>query len=211
MSAAVERLIAAAGWFGRNDLATAHLDPRGVIVERDAITIDHELATLPAPFMIGRNSYHMGGVLAPWTVIGRYCSLSRSVDIGVALAVEPTATPDRPPDPPDAAQGARPAERPITVIGCDVWMGANSCVVEGVRVGHGAVIGGHSVITEDVAPYAIVGGNPARVIRNRFPPELVERLLASRWWTLPPDLVGRLPKHDLEASLRIAEGYGRRT
>ena len=75
---------------------------------------------------------------------------------------------------------------PRTTIGNDVWIGQNVLIKPGVTIGNGAVVGMGSVVTEDVSPYTIVAGNPARVIRPRFSPELAERLLASRWWELEP-------------------------
>ena len=76
-----------------------------------------------------------------------------------------------------------PAE---TVIGNDVWIGAGTFIRPGVTVGNGAVVGMGSVVTRDVAPYTIVAGNPARVIRTRFPEELCRRLDASCWWDRDP-------------------------
>ncbi len=71
---------------------------------------------------------------------------------------------------------------PKTVIGNDVWIGFGAKIRAGVSVGHGAVIGMGSVVTSDVAPYAIVAGNPAREIRRRFSPEICDGLLRSEWW-----------------------------
>jgi virginiamycin A acetyltransferase len=62
-------------------------------------------------------------------------------------------------------------------------------VLPGVTVGHGAVVAAASVVASDVPPYAIVGGNPARVIRRRYEDEDVERLLRAAWWDWPPELV----------------------
>ena len=69
-----------------------------------------------------------------------------------------------------------------TVVGNDVWMGYEALVMPGVQIGHGAIIASRSVVTADVPPYAIVGGNPARVIRRRFPDETVAALLDIAWW-----------------------------
>jgi acetyltransferase-like isoleucine patch superfamily enzyme len=71
------------------------------------------------------------------------------------------------------------------VIGSDVWIGYGSVILSGIKVGHGAVIAAGSVVTREVPPYAIVGGNPARIIRYRFTPEQIEALLAIAWWDWP--------------------------
>jgi len=63
------------------------------------------------------------------------------------------------------------------IIGDDVWLGMNSTIMSGLRVGQGAVIGACSVVTKDVPPYAIVGGNPAAIIKYRFEPEVIAKLL----------------------------------
>jgi len=80
-----------------------------------------------------------------------------------------------------AAPSAWP-HRGDTCVGNDVWIGYAVTILPGVTIGDGAVIGSMSVVTGDVPPYAIVGGNPARVIRYRFDDATVARLLALRWW-----------------------------
>lgn len=70
-------------------------------------------------------------------------------------------------------------------IGNDVWIGHGATILNGVTIGDGAVIGAMAVVASDVEPYAIVVGNPARAIRLRFPPQIVSRLLAVRWWDWP--------------------------
>lgn len=67
-------------------------------------------------------------------------------------------------------------------IGNDVWIGSSVTIMSGVTIADGAAIAASSCVTQDVAPYAIVGGNPARLLRNRFDASTVERLLAIRWW-----------------------------
>lgn len=74
-----------------------------------------------------------------------------------------------------------------TVIGNDVWFGRNCVVMPGVKIGDGAIVAAHSVVTKDVEPYSVVGGNPARFIKKRFDDELTELLLRFKWWDLPPD------------------------
>lgn len=67
-------------------------------------------------------------------------------------------------------------------IGNDVWIGHAAIIMPGVTVGDGAIVGSGAVVTKDVAPYTIVGGVPAALIRHRFPPEIARRIQQSRWW-----------------------------
>jgi acetyltransferase-like isoleucine patch superfamily enzyme len=77
---------------------------------------------------------------------------------------------------------------PVT-IGNDVWIGARAMVMDGVEIGHGAVVAAGAVVTKSVPPYAIVGGVPARVIRYRFAPEVISALLEIAWWNWPYALI----------------------
>ena len=77
------------------------------------------------------------------------------------------------------------AERPTaadTVVGNDVWIGTDVVVMPGVTIGDGAIVAATSTVTSDVAPYTVVGGNPATLIRERFDRQQVERLLRIAWW-----------------------------
>ncbi len=85
--------------------------------------------------------------------------------------------------PPHMAQLPRKGD---TVIGNDVWIGRESVIMPGVKVGDGAIIAACSVVAKDVPPYTVFGGNPARQLKCRFDPELTSLLLAFRWWDLPP-------------------------
>ena len=73
------------------------------------------------------------------------------------------------------------------VVGNDVWIGREAIVLSGCTIGDGAVIGARAVVTRDVAPYAIVAGNPAETIRMRFEPDEIAALLRIRWWEWPPE------------------------
>jgi virginiamycin A acetyltransferase len=72
-----------------------------------------------------------------------------------------------------------------TVVGNDVWFGYRATVMPGVRIGHGAIIAAGAVVISDVPDYGIVGGNPATLIRTRYPAEDIARLLALAWWDWP--------------------------
>jgi len=78
---------------------------------------------------------------------------------------------------------------PAPVIEHDVWIGQHVQLARGIRIGTGAVIAAGAVVTRDVPPYAIVGGVPAKIIRYRFPPDIIDRLLASRWWEYSPAIL----------------------
>ena len=69
-----------------------------------------------------------------------------------------------------------------TVIGNDVWIGYEAVIMPGVTIGDGAIVAAKSVVVKDVQPYTIVGGNPAKLIRQRFEPEVIEVLLMVAWW-----------------------------
>ena len=76
-----------------------------------------------------------------------------------------------------------------TVVGNDVWFGHEALVMPGVTIGDGAIVASRAVVTRDVAPYTIVGGNPAALIRKRFSDEVIADLLEIRWWDWPPELI----------------------
>lgn len=78
-----------------------------------------------------------------------------------------------------------------TVVGNDVWIGYDALIMPGVKIGHGAIIGARAVVTKDVPPYTIVGGNPAKEIRRRFDAVTVEALLQVAWWDWPMDKITR--------------------
>ena len=85
-----------------------------------------------------------------------------------------------------------PRSRGDINVGSDVWIGYGSLIRSGVTIGDGAVVGMGSVVTKDIPPYAIAAGNPARVVRQRFAPEVVAELLKLAWWNQPQELVRRI-------------------
>ncbi|WP_299454503.1 CatB-related O-acetyltransferase [uncultured Microscilla sp.] len=88
-------------------------------------------------------------------------------------------------------------------IGNDVWLGYKATIMAGVTIGDGAIVGSHAVVTKDVPPYAVVGGNPAKEIRLRFSPEVVSQLLKIQWWNWELEKITRnvhlLTSNDVEA------------
>ena len=69
-----------------------------------------------------------------------------------------------------------------TVVGNDVWIGSEAMIMPGVQIGDGAVIGSRALVTKDVEPYSIVGGNPAKLIKKRFSDDDIQKLQEMKWW-----------------------------
>lgn len=119
--------------------------------------------------------------------IGRFCSIADKVIIGGAfhpmqwVSTSPVFYHGR-----DSVKKKfsefKKEEVKRTEIGHDVWIGNYVLIKQGVKIGTGAVIGMGSVVTKDVPPYEIWGGNPAKCIRKRFDDGLIRRLLESKWW-----------------------------
>lgn len=102
-----------------------------------------------------------------------------------------------------------------TVVGNDVWIGYDSLIMPGVQIGNGAVVASASVVVSDVPAYTIVGGNPARTIRQRFPVEHITRLEQIAWWDWPIETVTEnlelIVSGDVDALEAAAEKSGQRS
>jgi virginiamycin A acetyltransferase len=129
-------------------------------------------------------------------IIGRFCAIASGVRFLMAGAnhadVGPSTFPfgvfGRPWDTTMDIVMSAPS-RGDTVVGNDVWLGYSALVLPGVTIGHGAAVAAGSVVARDVPPYAVVAGNPARVVRLRLSEEDVERLMRAAWWNWPIELV----------------------
>ena len=106
-----------------------------------------------------------------------------------------------------------PATRGDVVIGNDVWIGTGVFILSGVKIGDGAVLGAKSVVAKDVPPYAIVCGNPAKIIKYRFDKESIQKLLAIAWWNWPDEeirtIVPMLLSKDIGTFLEYCERNGK--
>lgn len=127
--------------------------------------------------------------------VGSFCSIASGVSVGGAhhpiefMSTSPVFLSHK-----DSVKSkfGRHDYLPITrtTIGHDVWIGERAIIKAGVNIGHGSVVGMGSVVTKDVPPYSIVAGNPARLIRMRFPARVIEALLRMNWWNLSdPELL----------------------
>lgn len=110
--------------------------------------------------------------------IGRYCSIGRHVILGQDPRNHPV---DWLSSSPRFAQNYKSNTAPLEV-GHDVWIGHRATIMAGIKIGNGAIVGCDSVVTKDVPPYAIVAGNPAKLIRYRFDADTISHLQSLQWW-----------------------------
>jgi acetyltransferase-like isoleucine patch superfamily enzyme len=124
-------------------------------------------------------------------IIGKYCSIADRVKIFLGgnhridwVTTYPfNALPQFFPNAKEIS--GHPATKGDVVIGNDVWIGHGATIMSGVSIGHGAVVAAEAVVSKNIGPYEIWGGNPARFIKKRFDDETIERLLALNWWDWP--------------------------
>ena len=172
---------------------------------------------------VGAFSYFYSGLAVRMESVGRYCSIAGQVRIGdhehpidwmssspayyndERFAFHPAGVTTRVPE--DRCTFRKSAPR----IGNDVWIGSRATILRDVTIGDGAIVAADAVVTKDVPPYAIVGGVPAKTIRYRFEPDVIERLMAVRWWRFSPAQLDGIDVTDVEPALdeierRIADG-----
>lgn len=124
-------------------------------------------------------------------VVGRFCQIAHGVRFITSsanhatsgLTTYPFAVFD-----PSAMEAYQPDTRD-TVVGHDVWLGHGAIVCPGARIGSGVIVGAGAVVRGTVPDYAVVAGNPAEVVRMRFAPEVVARLIGLAWWNWRPERI----------------------
>ncbi len=187
---------------GSRDIANS-IRYKGAIVDRGCCI--NERSRLADNSRIQQNTYFLNSSIGQYSYVGRnsliqnaeigaFCSIANDVCIG--LGAHPISNFSTSPvfyrrdNPLKVRLIDRTSDfveyHPIAIAN-DVWIGARAIIMDGVKVGNGAVIAANSVVTKDVPDYAIVGGVPARILKFRFSEEKINSLLDSHWWSWPID------------------------
>ncbi|KAA8672642.1 CatB-related O-acetyltransferase [Pantoea dispersa] len=198
----------------RNDFDITPYNDIDNVYSRDFIE-QHGLITSEAVQIIKRGSFVKKGVsIGKFTYIrenshidscvkiGSYCSIAANVTIGPDnhplnwLSTHPFQCVNTP-----RLDYMHGNDNTPTIIGNDVWIGRGALILKGVSVGHGAIIGGGAVVTKDVPPYAIVGGNPARIIKYRFNKDTIRELMELKWWDMDVSLLHGISFDEIEKAI----------
>jgi chloramphenicol O-acetyltransferase type B len=153
------------------------------------VTVQHDCCLINV--LIGDFSYVSSGTQLDLTQIGKFCSLGPQILSGCGghpinlVSTNPVFFSTFTQSGVTFATKDCFEDRKDIIIGHDVWIGARAFIKDGIKVGNGAVVAAGAVVVKDVPDYAIVGGTPAKIIRYRFPPEVIQRLLAIQWWNWP--------------------------
>lgn len=152
---------------------------------------------------IGAYSYTGMNTVIKHASIGKFCSISWGVSISGGIHNYNLISPH-----PfihlksfGLVDSGEEIEKKKIIIGNDVWIGANATILPGIEIGNGAIVGAGSVVTKNVPDYAIVVGNPAKVIKYRFSDEKIKLLKELCWWELPENIIKEnieLFKHDFD-------------
>lgn len=164
--------------------------------KKETLTRDHIIGP---NYVIGDHTYGEPTILqfdqTTRLVMGRFCSISDQVTLilgGNHRSDWITTYPFpafKESWPEAAAIQGHPASKGDIIIGHDVWIGYGATILSGVTIGSGAVIGAQAVISCDVAPYAVMAGNPAREIKKRFDDTIIAQLLQLAWWNWPEERI----------------------
>jgi acetyltransferase-like isoleucine patch superfamily enzyme len=160
---------------------------------------------------IGSHAYVGTNSHVQYATIGSFVSIGPEVRVGLGthpvhmVSTYPSFYASRASAAVPMARNAAVQEYAPITIGSDVWIGSRAMVVDGVAIGHGAVIAAGAVVTKNVEPYAIVGGVPARVLRHRFGPDIVTDLLSIAWWNWPHDLIRERAEDFADVELFVAK------
>lgn len=177
---------------------------RGSIFEEN-VSFNSPITNANNRVFLGAHSYmNDGGYIRSNVFIGRYCSIGRRVTILAArhnmhiLSTSPALNNGNEVYTSEQKEMLGINTTPVRVIiENDVWIGDGAVIMPGVRIATGAVIAANCVVTKDVPPYAIFGGVPGKLIKYRFPTEIKEQLLSTRWWNMDYKTINSMPKKNI--------------
>ena len=158
--------------------------------------------------VLGDYSYIGGRCVVHNSTFGKYCSIASGCRIGLGIhptdyvSTHPVFYTRRESFWQSVSQAPAIEEYRRIIIGNDVWIGTNAIIRDGVEIGTGSVVAAGAVVTHDVPPYAIVGGIPAKILRYRFNKEIIDKLLASKWWEKSPAKLQKLTTGDVKLFLK---------
>ena len=185
------RVVCSRGAYGQNRLRRKY----------EGVRARHYVAPFVASPRVTVGRYTFGAPLIPsfagsavTVEIGSFCSIAANVVLLLGAGHNPdwvSTWPIREVFGLPGQYDHHPTYRGPTIIGNDVWLGRDAVILDGITIGHGAVVGARAVVTKDVRPYAVVGGVPAKEIRRRFTDEQVDALLEIAWWDWPVDQIIR--------------------
>jgi acetyltransferase-like isoleucine patch superfamily enzyme len=204
------------------DISFFSMNYKRVITPTQLITVDSNKKALKASISLGRGSYvgdkfdniiHITVPTINWIIeIGNFCSFAPNFQIFIShstydyipnahdynfISSYPFADMEYVMKKKINEEKLHPLEiypnNAKTIIGHDVWVGNEVVIINGVTIGHGALVGAYSVVRESIPPYAIVHGNPAVVIKFRFTQEQIQYLLQVQWWNWTDDEIFDMP------------------
>ncbi len=143
---------------------------------------------------LGNYSYINSYSYILWATIGKYCSIGPNVKIApgkhpssVFVSTHPITFNPQGNFLKNFLKESKFKNFEQVTLGNDIWIGANSIIIDGITIANGAIVAANSVVVKDVGPYEIVGGNPAKLIKKRFSEEQIECLNELEWWNKDDD------------------------
>ena len=151
--------------------------------------------------VVGNFNYFGSRTMVLYADIGNYCSIAPNVIIAPANhAINYITTSNMVVNKQNNYEFNLFQER--SKIGNDVWIGANTVIKQGVKIGDGSVIGANSFVNTDVPPFSVAVGSPAKIIRKRLDDEMINRIVDSRWWEEELDYASRIVEEIWKESLK---------